>query len=201
MTIEQRLDQHTLVRPIAYQTYSSPRNESSCSLFILFSYFFIQYNDHKALQKSCLSLKPHEGKSWQIFRWKNNKTVNKRCYMLMFTAEHACLSNPCANGGTCKETSQGYECHCAVGWSGPSCEISKMAKTHSEEDIQQHSICLTCSDLTDVDDCTPNPCKHGGTCQDLVNGFKCTCPPHWTGKMCLIGERLVKQFEVWLSCF
>uniref|UniRef100_A0AAR2KTZ8 Delta-like protein n=1 Tax=Pygocentrus nattereri TaxID=42514 RepID=A0AAR2KTZ8_PYGNA len=74
-------------------------------------------------------------------------------------AERACLSNPCANGGSCKEISQGYECSCAAGWSGPSCNIN---------------------------DCTPNPCNHGGTCQDLVNGFKCSCPSQWIGKTCLI---------------
>ncbi|KAJ8248056.1 hypothetical protein GJAV_G00237740 [Gymnothorax javanicus] len=77
------------------------------------------------------------------------------------TAEHACLSNPCANGGSCSETRDGFECQCTAGWSGPSC-------------------------VTNVDDCTPNPCGHGGTCQDLVNGFKCSCPSQWTGKTCLI---------------
>uniref|UniRef100_A0A672JH53 Delta-like protein n=1 Tax=Salarias fasciatus TaxID=181472 RepID=A0A672JH53_SALFA len=76
-------------------------------------------------------------------------------------AEHACLSNPCSNGGSCSETSQGYECQCALGWSGPSCSIN-------------------------VDDCSPNPCNHGGTCQDQVNGYKCHCPSQWTGKTCLI---------------
>ncbi|XP_013861401.1 protein jagged-1b [Austrofundulus limnaeus] len=76
-------------------------------------------------------------------------------------AEHACLSNPCSNGGSCSETSQGYECQCAPGWSGPSCTIN-------------------------VDDCSSNPCNHGGTCQDLVNGYKCHCPSQWMGKTCLI---------------
>ncbi|KAL8173368.1 UNVERIFIED_CONTAM: Protein jagged-1, partial [Gekko kuhli] len=37
-----------------------------------------------------------------------------------------------------------------------------------------------------IDDCSPNPCGHGGTCQDLVDGFKCICPPQWTGKTCQI---------------
>lgn len=46
---------------------------------------------------------------------------------LLILAEHACLSNPCSNGGSCSETSQGYECQCAPGWSGPSCTISKFA--------------------------------------------------------------------------
>lgn len=67
------------------------------------------------------------------------------------------------------------------------------------EDAKQHLMCLTCSVLIDVDDCTPNPCKHGGSCQDLVNGFKCTCPPHWTGKMCLIGERLLHLLTICFS--
>ncbi|XP_037127128.1 protein jagged-1b [Syngnathus acus] len=76
-------------------------------------------------------------------------------------AEHACLSNPCSNGGSCSETSHGYECHCVPGWSGPSCTLN-------------------------IDDCSPNPCNHGGTCQDLVNSYKCVCPSQWTGKTCLI---------------
>ncbi|KAM6086105.1 protein jagged-1 isoform 5-T5 [Theristicus caerulescens] len=74
-------------------------------------------------------------------------------------AEHACLSDPCHNGGSCLETSTGFECVCAPGWAGP-----------------------TCTD--NIDDCSPNPCGHGGTCQDLVDGFKCLCPPQWTGKTC-----------------
>lgn len=42
--------------------------------------------------------------------------------------------------------------------------------------------------LADIDDCSPNPCGHGGTCQDLVDGFKCICPSQWTGKTCQIGK-------------
>ncbi|KAL6111045.1 jag1 [Pungitius sinensis] len=76
-------------------------------------------------------------------------------------ADHACLSNPCRSGGSCVETSQGFECLCAPGWTGPSCS-------------------------NNVDECLENPCSHGGTCEDLVNGFRCTCPPQWTGRTCLI---------------
>lgn len=42
-------------------------------------------------------------------------------FTFIFVAEHACLSNPCANGGTCHEVSSGFECHCPAGWSGPTC--------------------------------------------------------------------------------
>ncbi|XP_017571984.2 protein jagged-1a [Pygocentrus nattereri] len=76
-------------------------------------------------------------------------------------ADNACLSEPCFNGGSCVESSQGFECQCAPGWTGPSCAINK-------------------------DECSPNPCNHAGTCVDLINGFKCICPAQWTGKTCLI---------------
>ncbi|XP_057188255.1 protein jagged-1a isoform X1 [Triplophysa rosa] len=75
--------------------------------------------------------------------------------------DNACLSEPCLNGGSCVESSQGFECQCAAGWSGPSCDINE-------------------------DDCDPNPCNHSGMCVDLVDGFKCICPAQWTGKTCLI---------------
>lgn len=40
-------------------------------------------------------------------------------------AEHACLSDPCHNGGSCKETSLGFECECSPGWTGPTCSTSE----------------------------------------------------------------------------
>uniref|UniRef100_A0A8C5XFT9 Protein jagged-2 n=1 Tax=Microcebus murinus TaxID=30608 RepID=A0A8C5XFT9_MICMU len=74
-------------------------------------------------------------------------------------AEHACASNPCANGGSCHEVPSGFECHCPSGWSGPTCAI-------------------------DVDECASNPCAAGGTCVDQVDGFECICPEQWVGATC-----------------
>ncbi|KAA8589329.1 hypothetical protein FQN60_012694 [Etheostoma spectabile] len=76
-------------------------------------------------------------------------------------AEHACVSNPCASGGTCHEVPSGFECHCPAGWSGPTC-------------------------AKDTDECASSPCAQGGTCVDMENGFECLCPPQWTGKTCQI---------------
>ncbi|KAF3850134.1 hypothetical protein F7725_019853 [Dissostichus mawsoni] len=78
-------------------------------------------------------------------------------------AEHACVSNPCTNGGSCHEVPSGFECHCPPGWEGPTC-------------------------ANNLDECASSPCAQGGTCVDLEDGFECVCPPQWEGKTCQIGE-------------
>lgn len=52
--------------------------------------------------------------------------------MTLSEAEHACVSNPCANGGTCHEVPAGFECHCPAGWSGPTCAKGEGCKTNLE---------------------------------------------------------------------
>ncbi|XP_013870854.1 protein jagged-2b [Austrofundulus limnaeus] len=76
-------------------------------------------------------------------------------------AEHACVSDPCANGGTCHEVPSGYECRCPPGWEGSTC-------------------------ANNLDECASRPCAQGGTCIDLDDGFECLCPPQWEGKTCQI---------------
>nr|CAD7458158.1 unnamed protein product [Timema tahoe] len=36
----------------------------------------------------------------------------------------------------------------------------------------------------DVDECSSVPCQNGGTCVDLVDGFRCECTPEWEGSAC-----------------
>uniref|UniRef100_A0A671VUK2 Delta-like protein n=1 Tax=Sparus aurata TaxID=8175 RepID=A0A671VUK2_SPAAU len=83
----------------------------------------------------------------------------KTCHI----AEHACVSSPCANGGTCHEVPDGFECQCPPGWEGPTC-------------------------ANNLDECASGPCAQGGTCIDLEDGFECVCPPQWEGKTCQIGN-------------
>nr|XP_008192422.1 PREDICTED: cubilin [Tribolium castaneum] len=40
------------------------------------------------------------------------------------------------------------------------------------------------ADLLEDDDCQSDPCKNGGTCEDLFNTFLCHCPPEWEGPVC-----------------
>ena len=40
---------------------------------------------------------------------------------------------------------------------------------------------------TEIDECEPNPCSHGGTCHDYVNYYNCTCPSGYqNGSDCTI---------------
>ncbi|XP_060587175.1 microfibril-associated glycoprotein 4-like isoform X2 [Ruditapes philippinarum] len=37
---------------------------------------------------------------------------------------------------------------------------------------------------TDIDECESNPCQNGGTCNNLVANYTCTCPDLWEGYNC-----------------
>ncbi|XP_022808679.1 neurogenic locus notch homolog protein 1-like [Stylophora pistillata] len=69
-----------------------------------------------------------------------------------------CASNPCTNGGQCKDEVNGFSCVCSPGFTGNQCEI-------------------------DFDECASNPCL-GGVCADHVNQYTCICNPGKTGKHC-----------------
>ena len=38
---------------------------------------------------------------------------------------------------------------------------------------------------TEIDECDSSPCVHGGTCDDEVNYYTCTCVPQATGNFIL----------------
>lgn len=61
-----------------------------------------------------------------------------------------CASNPCHNGGTCKDSINGFTCICPEGYHDPKC-------------------------LSEVNECNSNPCIHG-KCNDGLNGYVCKGP-------------------------
>ena len=50
-------------------------------------------------------------------------------------------------------------------------------------------IVLSRTISVDHDDCDPNPCQNGATCQNLINDYKCTCIEGWEGKTCTEGKK------------
>lgn len=53
-------------------------------------------------------------------------------------AEHACSTQPCKNGASCIDTTGGYICTCAPGWTGAFCEASKSFYEASKSGIPRH---------------------------------------------------------------
>jgi len=41
-----------------------------------------------------------------------------------------------------------------------------------------------------VRQCDRSPCGRGATCQEAPGGYRCLCPPGWTGRTCQLGQCL-----------
>ena len=77
-----------------------------------------------------------------------NGTVN-----VHVTKVDPCAWSSCPEDSTCSR----------VDWQNYTCPCNKGFKRNG----------VNC---TEIDECDPNPCSHGGTCHDYVNYYNCTCP-------------------------
>ncbi|KAM9412861.1 LOW QUALITY PROTEIN: slit homolog 3 protein-like [Salvelinus alpinus] len=75
---------------------------------------------------------------------------------------NACISFPCANGGTCHVIlgqEDQFSCTCPPGYEGLQCEVNP-------------------------DDCEDNDCENNSTCVDSINNYTCFCPQNFIGDLC-----------------
>uniref|UniRef100_A0A674E221 Delta-like protein n=1 Tax=Salmo trutta TaxID=8032 RepID=A0A674E221_SALTR len=70
-----------------------------------------------------------------------------------------CASNPCAQGGTCIDMENGFECLCLPQWAGKTCQI-------------------------DANECMGKPCLNAYSCKNLIGGYHCACFRGWAGQNC-----------------
>lgn len=81
------------------------------------------------------------------------------------TEKGPCHPNPCLNNGECQvvpnrgDVFTEYICKCPVGYDGKQCQKN-------------------------MNECSSQPCKNGGTCLDLDGDFACKCPSIYLGKTC-----------------
>ncbi|KAF2981748.1 hypothetical protein EK904_014766, partial [Melospiza melodia maxima] len=99
-----------------------------------------------------------------------------------------CQSQPCLNGGQCKDRVSAFLCLCEPGYTGHHCELGGgvlLSKPLSlAPAMSVLSWCLSSLCTPDVDECQSEPCKNSGTCQDLPGSFACSCPEGFLGTQC-----------------
>uniref|UniRef100_A0A3P8TUL4 Sushi, nidogen and EGF-like domain-containing protein 1 n=1 Tax=Amphiprion percula TaxID=161767 RepID=A0A3P8TUL4_AMPPE len=74
-----------------------------------------------------------------------------------------CLTQPCFNGGTCRNKIGSYQCVCSEGFSGNRCQ-------------------------SEQDGCESNPCLNGGVCRGYRRNYMCVCKDGFFGDQCQMLE-------------
>ncbi|XP_046566698.1 neurogenic locus notch homolog protein 1-like [Haliotis rubra] len=96
----------------------------------------------------------------------------------------ACTRNPCGNGGTCKDLTNGYNCSCSPGYSGINCEtFIGFPPGYSSTTASSVS---TGSSTSTLESCDEVKCLNGGFCVHVVLPFSCVCIYPFSGEYCEI---------------
>uniref|UniRef100_A0A4W3IUJ9 Sushi, nidogen and EGF like domains 1 n=1 Tax=Callorhinchus milii TaxID=7868 RepID=A0A4W3IUJ9_CALMI len=94
-----------------------------------------------------------------------------------------CSSQPCLNGGTCRDGVANFHCDCQRGYTGRFCEGRRGGTS-------MRFLCLCMCGLfrsvplVFVDGCRLDPCGSRGFCRSVNGSYSCTCKVGYSGKHC-----------------
>ena len=108
---------------------------------------------------------------------------------------HECASNPCKNGGTCKDGINSFTCTCAAG----TLEVRARQTSTNVHPTHAKTVALARTESTRSlarapqgtlevrarqTSTTAHPTHAKGTCKDGINSFTCTCAAGYSGSTC-----------------
>ncbi|KAI1731909.1 EGF-like domain-containing protein [Ditylenchus destructor] len=111
-----------------------------------------------------------------------------------------CINNKCANGASCIDKINSYECICPRMFAGRYCEQKLSFCSELLNPCENGATCVPKSHDTyecacapgfsgqncsiNMDDCQQHECEHGGICIDGINSYTCQCPLGFYGEHC-----------------
>ncbi|XP_053128741.1 lactadherin isoform X2 [Hemicordylus capensis] len=126
--------------------------------------------------------------------------------LLLAARADFCEVNQCQNGGTCLTSvdDSPFYCICAEGFTGADCSETEKDSCHpnpclndgecqlvpNRGDVFTEYVCNCPSGYegkhcqNNMNECSSQPCKNGGTCLDLDGDYTCKCGALYLGKTC-----------------
>ena len=86
-----------------------------------------------------------------------------------------CDSNPCDDNASCESTEDSFICTCNEGFIGDG--LSCAGENWCLDDKYMIQLLI----LTDIIECSIQPCDENASCENTAGSFTCTCNEGFTG--------------------